>query len=537
MAKRTATKQTTPVKRSKRNTTQSSAEPSSETAFETPVKRTTKSKHLSQSTPVIADQSASPAANSRYNSSGQQHNVLPTADEIVQQLPYIKQYQPPSLTDASTLLALPVFADFDLATTVCSFGFFRLTPTYWLPSAAYYSADTHAHYTVSSAHGNAGTSAKADFDTFDITAEQQLSSDKYWTRDVAGTFVRSYNYGSQMQHILWLAVTQHTLDTDSGGTAQPAHCTTLQECLHSAQQSHKYIVIRQLHTPAKPPKSLTDLQYTDAAQLNDTDLATVIQQVIRTLRLYDDFVHYNELLGKLNVRNEVVPNLGTVNYLTRLYRDPTLFEDMCKCQLVTNITWNRTVQCCNLLTQHCSADGLSWPTPHDIMRCGAAYLAQKCNVGYRAERLVRLAQAFINDGLEHKLTAMSNDVTVTTHTLYKEVLALYGFGAFAANNVVQLLGRYDVVPSDSETARHIKQVNGMLKTTKLDMKQVDKLYEQRYARFAPYQYLVYWSELWCGYEKHLLAKTAAYKPPVLVTQEYVEQKRAEQRSRKQLHLP
>lgn len=40
--------------------------------------------------------------------------------------------------------------------------------------------------------------------------------------------------------------------------------------------------------------------------------------------------------------------------------------------------------------------------------------------------------------------------------LYKKLLPLSGMGPFTAANVLQLLGHYERVPADTETARHLK---------------------------------------------------------------------------------
>lgn len=445
-------------------------------------------------------------SSSQYSSSGQYHNILHTTDEVLLNLPLIHSLRPvPLQSDPTILFTLPVPNDFNLANSVCSFGFFRLCPSCWIPSPRYYNHRTHTHSIVSSVHGCTGTSAKTDFASFDCNAELQIDSNQYWTRDIDGTFVRSYNYGEQMKYVAWLTLTQIQVENDDSEscriTTDRQHPTSsthnnhtdidhsLRACLLSARSSNRYIVIKQLHPPLQLPYSLDELHYCDALPLMDIDLATIIHQFIRMLRLYDNFTQYNELIDSLQVRQQKINNLGCIHYLTRLYRGPTVWEDMCKAQLVTNITWNRTVRCCELLCKYVSCDGLSWPTPYDIIRVGKVYLEQQCNVGYRSERLIRLAQLFVDEQLESKLTDLSNNITISTHELYQYILSIYGFGAFSSHNVVQLLGRYDVIPSDSETVRHLKLVSNINKSTKITMKQCNELYSKRYNKYAPYQYL------------------------------------------------
>lgn len=43
----------------------------------------------------------------------------------------------------------------------------------------------------------------------------------------------------------------------------------------------------------------------------------------------------------------------------------------------------------------------------------------------------------------------------TQHEVMKKLLSIYGFGKFAAENMMQLLGFFDVYAFDSETARRV----------------------------------------------------------------------------------
>ncbi|XP_030928115.1 uncharacterized protein LOC115954328 [Quercus lobata] len=59
------------------------------------------------------------------------------------------------------------------------------------------------------------------------------------------------------------------------------------------------------------------------------------------------------------------------------------------------------------------------------------------------------------------------------------------------------MGYYPVIPTDSETIRHLRKVhvrNSTVQTVQRDIKRV-------YGKYAPFQFLAYWSELWHFYEK------------------------------------
>ncbi|XP_076908890.1 uncharacterized protein LOC143565945 [Bidens hawaiensis] len=72
-----------------------------------------------------------------------------------------------------------------------------------------------------------------------------------------------------------------------------------------------------------------------------------------------------------------------------------------------------------------------------------------------------------------------------------------GFGPFTRANVLMCLGFYHVIPSDSETLSHLNQVHGKKST----IKNIQQDIEMIYGKYAPYQFLVYWSEIWSFYEE------------------------------------
>jgi len=129
----------------------------------------------------------------------------------------------------------------------------------------------------------------------------------------------------------------------------------------------------------------------------------------------------------------------------------------------------------------------------------ADWLKENCKLGYRAERVRRLAASV--EGLEGEKRldlAWLDSRERTRDQAFNRVLEIYGFGNFAAYNVCQLLGFFDSFPYDSETARHFKEKHGVPSSEKLS--NIMKRARVHYNKFAPYQFLAYWFELWCGYE-------------------------------------
>ena len=142
----------------------------------------------------------------------------------------------------------------------------------------------------------------------------------------------------------------------------------------------------------------------------------------------------------------------------------------------------------------CQAFGGAFPLPFQLASLSILEL-QKCGVGYRADRIIRLAKAFLHQqeggevdeseeeqkektkkdskGKNKKSSALSSLTTTTTtkspssssssssldalwlesrlrtsEEVFEEVKRWHGFGPYAASNLCQLLGHYDRIPAD-----------------------------------------------------------------------------------------
>jgi len=172
----------------------------------------------------------------------------------------------------------------------------------------------------------------------------------------------------------------------------------------------------------------------------------------------------------------------------RLFRSPTLFEDMVKTITGCNVAWANTKTMNRLLCEKVGTNG-AFPTPAELAAISPSALKRKCKVGYRAERIIRLARDVEAGRLD---LAWFAEAHRTTDELYDALRAIYGLGDYAANNILTHLDRYDRLPIDSETIRHFRQVHGHAG----DEKQIAAAARRYYERFAPFQFLAYWYELW-----------------------------------------
>lgn len=228
-------------------------------------------------------------------------------------------------------------------------------------------------------------------------------------------------------------------------------------------------------------------------RLSRSEAAAVKQQVARMLRLDEDFTAFHKLH----------PAAKRAKF-GRLLRSATLFEDIVKTITGCNVAWPNTVRMNALLCEHIGGGG--FPTPAQLATVTPAKLKRACKVGYRAERIIRLAR----DVLEGRLDlAWFEQPEHATDDLAAALRNIHGVGPYAANNLCQLLGRYDRLAIDSETYRHFRERHDMpTPQTSAELRRLHDRIESHYARYSPYQFLAYWFELWTGYEDRLGEATA-----------------------------
>jgi 3-methyladenine DNA glycosylase/8-oxoguanine DNA glycosylase len=191
----------------------------------------------------------------------------------------------------------------------------------------------------------------------------------------------------------------------------------------------------------------------------------------------------------------------------RLFRSPTLFEDVIKTVTSCNVTWPSTVQMnrrlCEVLgdaVENGAATRHSFPSATTIARTRPETLRARCRVGYRDRRIIELARLFSlppnRGGLDQDWL---QDPATPDDAIHELLLELPGIGPYAAANIMQLLGRYARLPLDTESVRHGKTVLGMKGSPAKIMKQIHK----HFAPFGAHAFRSYWFELWEFYEhKH-----------------------------------
>ncbi|MEM8782866.1 MAG: hypothetical protein AAGE65_08400 [Planctomycetota bacterium] len=180
----------------------------------------------------------------------------------------------------------------------------------------------------------------------------------------------------------------------------------------------------------------------------------------------------------------------------RMFRSPTLFEDMIKTITSCNVSWRNTITMNRRMCEQIGDGG--FPTPEQIVDFGETRLKERCRVGYRAERIVRLARNVTEGTLD---LDWFEDANRSTDELFDALKAIHGLGPYAAGNLCHLIGKYDRLAIDTETYRHFC-LHYDLKRPKdaAGIRKLERRIEKHYAAFAPFQFKAYWFELWRDYE-------------------------------------
>lgn len=179
----------------------------------------------------------------------------------------------------------------------------------------------------------------------------------------------------------------------------------------------------------------------------------------------------------------------------RIFRSPTLFQDMVRTITSCNVTWKSTQ---NMNRRLCDVLGRAgaFPRPLRLARARAGTLRGRCRVGYRDRRLIELARLFASGQIDEQWL---EDPEHPDEQVYRFLLKLPGIGPYAASNIMQLLGRYSRLAVDTELMRHGREVLGFAGTESEVIAQLQAHYEP----FGKHRFRSYWFEMWTAYEaKH-----------------------------------
>eukprot|EP00439_Symbiodinium_sp_Y106_P044737 s401_g5.t1 len=240
------------------------------------------------------------------------------------------------------------------------------------------------------------------------------------------------------------------------------------------------------------------LEVAASKKLSSADVAALHRQVLRMLRLgtADDAV--------ASAFAEGSPDLSHHAPVGRLFRSPTVFEDLVKTFTLCNCGWTRTISMNEKLCHHFGGPLGAFPSAAVLAKVTPSRLKKLCGVGYRAERILKLARAATTGSLD-----LLSDPKLQQEEASQRCKGIYGLGPFGLANALQLLGFYEDIPADSETCRHLRQARGLRSCT---LQNVSLVAARVYRPYAPHQFLRYWTELWRTYEQRMGTKASDAHP-------------------------
>ena len=117
----------------------------------------------------------------------------------------------------------------------------------------------------------------------------------------------------------------------------------------------------------------------------------------------------------------------------RLFRSPTLFEDVIKTVTSCNVSWPSTItmnrRLCETLGRPSPTGPRAFPTARRLARASPQTLRARCRVGYRDARMVELSKLFIQGEIDERWLA---DPATDDEAVFKFLKSLPGIGSSTA---------------------------------------------------------------------------------------------------------
>ena len=182
----------------------------------------------------------------------------------------------------------------------------------------------------------------------------------------------------------------------------------------------------------------------------------------------------------------------------RMFRSPTVFEDVVKTICTTNCTWSATVRMVTALVDRLGEEsagrfGRAFPTPTAMAAAREPFYRDVVRAGYRGAYLRTLARDVARGKIDLEQLLSAQPEELPDDEVAARLLALPGVGPYAAAHVMMLLGRHSRLILDSWTRPTYAELNGR--------KAVDRQIERRFRRYGPYAGLAFWLFLTRGWVK------------------------------------
>jgi N-glycosylase/DNA lyase len=222
------------------------------------------------------------------------------------------------------------------------------------------------------------------------------------------------------------------------------------------------------------------------------------QAAVRTcLALDEDLAPFRARAGALEAERAAaarrdLPDLrwALARGAGRLLRSPTVFEDAVKTLCTTNCSWALTramvSRLCERLGDRAPSGARTFPSPAAMAAVPEAFYREEVRAGYRAPFLAALARDVAGGALDLEALRATD---APTEEVLRRLRALRGFGPYAAEHLLRLLGRHDHLALDSWTRAKLARLRGRRRVP------TDRALRRWYAPYGPWAGLAMWLEV------------------------------------------
>ncbi|HKR02139.1 MAG TPA: hypothetical protein VJT09_15780 [Pyrinomonadaceae bacterium] len=214
--------------------------------------------------------------------------------------------------------------------------------------------------------------------------------------------------------------------------------------------------------------------------------ATAITRDVRhMLRLDDDLTEFYAAM-RADPNFDWIPRAGA----GRLVRSPTVFEDLVKTICTTNCSWALTRKMVQGLVNNLGREGTdgrrTFPSPEAMAAMPVSFYRDEVRAGYRSPYFKELAERVATGSLDVESWLTSD---LPTAELKREMKRVKGVGDYAAENLLKLVGRYDVLALDSWVRAKFARTHSNGRPTP------DAKIARFYSRFNSWRGLALWCDM------------------------------------------